>query len=40
MVSTKFERTKFGEAIELLQKTAAGVWTNINISQENMNACP
>ena len=37
MVSTKFERHKTGESLELLNETVNGVWSNINVFQENLS---
>ena len=40
MVQTKFERAQIREAFNLLSKTVAGVWNNIKLSQENLEAWP
>ena len=40
MVSTKFETRNIGEALELPSKAVTGVWSDIALSQENIDAWP
>ena len=40
MVQTKCERQKIGEVIELLHQISVRVWTDITLSQENIDIWP
>ena len=40
MVQIFFERTQIREAFNLLSKIVVGVWNNIKLSQENLEAWP
>ena len=40
MVQIFFEKARIGEVLDLLSKTVVGVWNNITLLQENLEAWP